>query len=136
MHHLFESVCIVFFSNTKGPSGNPASRVFSSCPKGLLCRRASNLSMFVCLCMCLSVCHKMCMFRNGFWSFTLCICTVFHQNAQKTKDANPIVQMMHHHLHDLSRHCSKHVNMHYFCMYTTGEIQKLVSENVECRLCR
>ena len=26
------------------------------CPKGLLCRRASNLSMFVCLCVCVCVC--------------------------------------------------------------------------------
>ena len=86
--------------------------------------------MSVCLC----VCHKMCMFRNGFCSFTLCICTIFDQNAQKTKDANPIVQMMHHHLHDLSKHCSKHVNMHYFCMYTTREIQKAVLKlpNVDC----
>ena len=66
------------------------------------------------------------MFRNGFCSFTLCICTVFDQNTQKTKDANQIVQMMHHHLHDLVRSCSKHVNMRYFCMYTTGEIQKPV----------
>ena len=102
-----------------------------------MCRRASNLRCpFVCLCVCLCVCHKMCMFRNGFCSFALCICTIFDQNAQKTKDANPIVQMMHHHLHDLSKHCSKHVNMHYFCMYTTREIQKPVSKTGKCRLCR
>ena len=92
--------------------------------------------MFVCVSVCLSVRHAECNSRNGFWSFTLCICTVFHQNAQKTKDANPIVQMTHHHLHDLSKHCSKHVNMHYFCMYTTGETQKPVSKNVKCRLAR
>ena len=92
-------------------------------------RMMHHLHDLVCIFCFLSILDK-----NG--AYTLCIGTVFHQNAQKTKDANPIVQMMHHHLHDLVRSCQKHVNMHYFCMYTTGEIQKLVSENVGCRLCR
>ena len=86
---------------------------------------------------CLSVVrHKMCMFRNGFCSFALCICTIFDQNAKKTKDANQIVQDRLHHLHDLVGRCSKHVNMGYVCMYTAAEIREPVSESVDVRLCR
>ena len=48
------------------------------------------------------------MFRNGFCSFALCICTIFDQNVEKTKDANQIVQDRLHHLHDLVGSCSKH----------------------------
>ena len=94
------------------------------------------MSMFVCLSVCVSVCHKMCMFRNGFCSFALCICTIFDQNAKKTKDANQIVQDRLHHLHDLVGRCSKHVNMGYVCMYTAAEIREPVSESVDVSLCR
>ena len=69
-------------------------------------------------------------------SFALCICTIFDQNAKKTKDANQIVQDRLHHLHDLVERCSKHVNMGYVCMYTAAEIREPVSESVDVRLCR
>ena len=69
-------------------------------------------------------------------SYTLCVCTVFDENAKKIKDAYQIVQDRAHHLHDLSGNCLKQVILSYFCMYTTAETREQVSGGVDGRLCR
>ena len=85
-HHVKQTAC-----------KNCVKTISHICPKGLLCRGASNLMMCVCLsvCLCVCVCVSVTLRReskklwNWFWSFTsskTCQKYCFHDLFQENSD--------------------------------------------------